>query len=575
MNNDIRRTLSSRLNLALASTLVATLVGCGGGGGGAGAASSPGLGEMEPTPNVPIQNRNVLSVDCIDCGATNPTTFTPGVNSAVWKFENTTAAAQTVPVNLRGLQNNAVVMTLTNPTRSDITLPQSGNYGSGPTPMARLAAAPATDSHHGHVDGEIAEFNNGGFKTYLNTPVPVEKITLGVQRPLLATTGDTRRWTDCYGVSFATCNNASNGKDTTLVARASSVDGRFVNMWVQNTERGVGKVTDQMVTEALLTYAAAGGIHESLRYLGGEPWGSTAYPSQLIAAPQDINIVIANLMPDGNRNGLQGYYFSGNSFRNTVLPYSNEALVLFMDSEAMYLAPDLNTFKLTLAHEGTHLTNFYRRTASTTSNNQFDLWLEETTAMAAEDIVSATITPGYSPVRDQSMVDYLQYRSGNCSLTTFQTVFGTCFSYDVNAIFAGYLVRQLGVDFYRNLLSFDSADSYTALNGAIMQSRPRSSLARELQAWSQVTWAATPDSDLPAGAGYPAVGGAMPMVGIDLAAYQGITRFTQSAPAVLRALASQSWVRVGNTTSYVENIVVPPGAVLTITINNITTPQRQ
>jgi uncharacterized lipoprotein YbaY len=65
------------------------------------------------------------------------------------------------------------------------------------------------------------------------------------------------------------------------------------------------------------------------------------------------------------------------------------------------------------------------------------------------------------------------------------------------------------------------------------------------------------------------------MVGIDLAAYQGITRFTQSAPAVLRALASQSWVRVGNTTSYVENIVVPPGAVLTITINNITTPQRQ
>lgn len=549
--------------LSAVLTLAAALTACGGGGGG-----DPLVEPAEPL--------NAIVADCTDCGATGPNTFTPGSKAGVWRYVNQRATDATAQVAISGLTGQAVFMTIANPTSADIALPPAGNYR---TDAALLSVAPgfrsarvAEERAHSHTEGAILQFNSQGFKDHLKTkPAGPLRRGLSVTPVLKATTGATRRWIDCLDVDFDSCNSGNNGRDTTLVEQQLTQDGRTVNFWVENTERGPGRVTDQIVSELMSAYVRPLGIHDSIKSLGGEPWGSTLYPDDLIADTRQLDIVIANLTPDADPGGVQGYYFSGNNFLASSFAPSNEALMMFIDSEAAYLSVDLTVSKSVLAHEATHMTNFFRRTATRATPAAFDVWLEETTALAAEDIVANRLTPGYSPVRDERLFDYLSTRSGNCSLTDFQLTAGNCFGYDVNGVFAGYLVRQLGVDFYKSLLVSTQTDSLAALDQTIKAFRPASGLGRELRSWAQVTFAGTPNSDLPSGYGYPGVPmgpSGFDLPAIDLVNFAGVGRFSSFAPASVRSQASVSWKRSGTVGTFSEDVIVPAGTTLTITINN-------
>lgn len=543
--------------------LVAALTACGGSGG------------VESGPTLDAQAGQTFSsieVDCTNCGATSPTMFTPGSNAGVWKYVNSSGAEATVQVAIAGLSGQDVFLTIANPTGTNIALPVEGNYQTDAALLSVSSSVRSPTSSKGNkADEAISGFNAEGFKGYLKKNAVLSKGGLGVTPILKATTGDTRRWIDCLDTDLAVCNSTDNGRDTTLVEQRLAQDGRMVNFWVENSERRPSRITDQMVNELISAYVNPLGIHDSIRSLGGEPWGSTLYPDDLISDNQRIDIVIVNLTPDGNPSGVQGYYFSGNNFQSTVFPASNEAVMMFIDSEAAYLNEDLTISKAVMVHEATHMTNFYRRAATRTTPASFALWLEETTATIAEDITANRITPGFNPVRDQQMSDYLSSRSGNCSLTNFQMTFGTCFSYDVNGVFGGYLVRQLGVDFYKALLNSTQTDSVAALDQSIKTFRPTSSLGQELRSWAQVTFAGTPSIDLPAGLGYPNVvmgPSGFDLPEIDLVSYAGISRFSSNSPTSVRSRASVSWKRSATIGTFTENVIVPPGTALTITINN-------
>lgn len=543
-------------------TLALAVTACGGGGGDA------------PSNAAARQALAAIVVDCTGCGATSANTFAPGSTAGVWRYVNQSGGNATAQVSISGLTGQSVYLTLSNPTGADIALPSAGNYR---TDAALLSVSPsplrAARKAHSHAEDTILEFNSQGFRNYLNKGgVKPAAGGLAVKPLLKATTGDTRRWTDCLNVEpVESCNAIAHGRDTTLVEQRSTQDGRTVNFWVENTERGANRITNQMVSALISAYADPQGIHDSIKALGGEPWGTTLYPDQLIADNRQIDIVVANLTPDNSAGGVQGYYFSGNNFLASQFSPSNQAVMMFVDSEAIYLNAELTTAKTVMAHEATHMTSFFRRDATRATPAAFDVWLEETTAIAAEDITANRITPGFNPVRDERLPFYLSTRSGNCSLTDFQITGGTCFSYDVNGVFAGYLVRQLGVDFYKALLNSTHTDSITALDQAIKAFRPTSSLGQELRSWAQVTFAATPNSDLPAGYGYRSVPmgpGGFDLPGIDLVTIGGISRFSSSSPGSVRALASVSWKRPGTVGTFAENIIVPEGTALTITINN-------
>ncbi|MBT9463134.1 hypothetical protein [Hydrogenophaga sp.] len=551
--------LSGALHPPLWASLifVAALTACGGGGG---------------IESASTQSVFSIEVDCTNCGATSPNIFTPGSSAGVWKYVNVSGSESVAKVAISGLAGQDVFMTITNPTDADIALPVSGNYRTGGAVLSVSSSVKsATTSSSAKSDEAMSDFNAAGFRGYLNKNVAQSKGGLAVKTILKATTGDTRRWIDCLNTDFSVCNSTDNGRDTTLVEQRLAQDGRTVNFWVENSERGPSRITDPMVSELMSAYVNPLGIHNSIRSLGGEPWGATLYPDELIADNQRIDIVIANLTPNSSPSGVQGYYFSGNNFLSAVFPASNEAVMMFIDSEAAYLNPDLTASKTVLVHEATHMTNFFRRAATRATPAAFALWLEETTAMVAEDITANRLTPGFNPVRDQQLSDYLSTRSGNCSLTNFQSTIGICFSYDVNGVFGGYLVRQLGVDFYKALLNSTHTDSVTALDQAIKAFRPASSLGQELRSWAQVTFAGTPSSDLPAGFGYPRVvmgPSGFDLPGIDLVTYAGISRFSSSSPASVRSRASVSWKRSGTVGTFTENVIVPAGTALTITINN-------
>ncbi|NDV11563.1 M30 family zinc metallopeptidase [Crenobacter caeni] len=114
----------------------------------------------------------------------------------------------------------------------------------------------------------------------------------------------------------------------------------------------------------------------------GTPWGNevpAALQSWLLdRSTKDIHIVLLDITPDGQPLGTIGYYWSVNSFRKGVKPYSNEALVFYMDA-ATFAKLDRYTIgeteygawrpegtypalgMTTLAHEFQHMIQFYQK----------------------------------------------------------------------------------------------------------------------------------------------------------------------------------------------------------------------
>jgi hypothetical protein len=107
----------------------------------------------------------------------------------------------------------------------------------------------------------------------------------------------------------------------------------------------------------------------------------------------------------------------------------------------------------------------------------FDEWLEEASAMMMEDFASLSIDANYNAIRDVRFPDYIGYKAGsyNCALTTWTPFAASCDSYSVSGSLGGFLNRQLGLDFYKNLLTDTSSNSVAVLDSAIRSVQPESS----------------------------------------------------------------------------------------------------
>lgn len=571
----IQHTLSKKKGSLALAVLVAALAGCGGGGDGGEtpaatpqspstpATGSPGTGSpgSPADPVAPGKPISLVAPSCLNCGAVDSSTYA-GSGVGVWQAMNASTAAADVPVSIDGLTGQDVTLVFTNETGTAQPMPAISLTASR---FPSIAASqlrwqnPAIEAKQ-----RIDEFNRSGWAGLAGSKGAAPRFSMS-GAPSRSVVNDTRNW----------YNEDNTLRSTTLVRQATTTDGVTVNFWVENSESGATKVSSAIVDQLADRFASPGKVYDMLKDVGGPLWGSHNFSNLISGTGQPIDIVILNFDHNGAAYGMLGYFYARNAIAKDAAsnPYSNESVSLYLDSETLYLAgaAGVTDVVMTMAHEGMHMQNFYRRGVQGGVQYMFATWLEEATAMMMEDFASATLDPTHNPIRDVRFYDYVNYKGGsyNCSLLDWTPFSASCDSYSVSGSFGGFLNRQLGLRLYKSLLgNVSSTNSIDVLDTAIKTNYPGTSLAGQFRRFSATAGALIPAATSPNGYGFPARsdnGYSIPK--IDPMAYAPYRTLTQTVPSTLQAYASLPVVRQAVKGRYTETIKVPAGTTLSVVIH--------
>ncbi|WP_199032365.1 hypothetical protein [Ralstonia sp. ASV6] len=561
--------------IAMMVAAAGTLAACGGGGGSSGATPAA-------TPATPASINLAAACSGSNCGALGNTYAGSGVG--VWQATNTGGSAGTVNVSIAGLTGQNVTLIYTNQGAAAQPMPSvslsSGSLlglGSGTTTSTTptngasgnlTTASVKNDAMNAAFDRQISDFNSHALDGYASGAGPLK--TQGasndtVLRPQsVASVGTQRTWNHQQPDGTATVRTA------TLKQQATATDGRIINLWVENSEYGSSKISDSIIS-TLITKFASGtqSVYTLATSIVGQPWGSYSSSASLIDPNQALDIVVLNIQPDGQPYGRVGYFWARNNFTTSSQPLSNQSLSLYVDSETIYLGgtDGLNTVISTLGHEFTHMANFYQRGVLNGSQYMYGTWLEEMTAMTMEDVLSSQIDPSFNNVRDSRFPAWLQ-SAYNCSLTAFDpSLTSSCPGYPISGSLGGFLLRQYGVAYYKNLLqNFSSTDSATVLNNAI-QAGGGTGLGDALGRWGTAV-ALLPVPGSPGGFAYPArsdSGFSIPSVNGQN--YSSQRSMPSAVPATLQGFGQFPVARGFKTGTYSETITVPANSTVSIIAN--------
>jgi hypothetical protein len=495
---------------------------------------------------------------CANCGALDNYTYA-GNDTGVWQVRNADSAAINVPVSIQGLSGQTVTMVYTNDSAtttvdmSAVTLSQVGLMRS--SLMPETAADPLS---------AVKTFNSKGWSKLTS-----KSTGRGLQQRIAAVS-----LTIAPGATRTVYLYNGEQRTVTLARQQTTSDGTLVNAWVDQNEYTDSKVGNALAQTILSSYADPSGIYDKLKSLGGPMWGPNAakYSGLIAASNQPIDLFLVNIDRNGQPYNVVGFFYALNSFQRAAgdTAYSNESLGLFIDTETLYLAgaDGVRLAKQTLAHEGMHMQNFYRRALGMGDSYAYDTWLDEMTAMMAEDWVASSIDSANNPIRDTRMTTYLNWQAQgayNCSLFTWTPMGSSCESYGLAGSFGGFLNRQLGLAFYKDLLTQNTANSQEALDASIKRYRAGSSLVEEMRNFE--TAAA---GGVPYGANIPAYRfdardeGGFSLVSIDPAGYP--RAMPTSLPAQLAPLGSFPVKRSNVTGTFYETVSLKPGTSVTVVV---------
>lgn len=538
--------------IGLLSTLLISLhiAGCGGGGGDPASSSAPLSGPV-----------SAVEPACQSCAATSATTYA-GSGTGIWQATNSGTAFKDVPISISGLTGQDVQLILTNESTVSAPLPSGAIPNFSDTHLYTASVSQIEDP----TKALIAEFNRAGWhQAILDAHGQARSLIAPPRASTVHGVGDTQPFK----------HTDDTDRTSTLIKQVVASDGRKVNFWVETSEYTTLKITDAILDTLAAKLTQANGVYDSLLSVGGPMWGTHAYSTELIDdTNRPLDIVLLNFDNNNLPYGTVGYFYGINNFLKSVVPESNESLSIYLDTETLYRAGNvgLENGTLTLAHELMHMSNFYRRGVSISPDHAFDTWLDEMTAMAMEDLVANELTT-FNPIRDLRLPQYLGgsglgYSSFQCALTTWTPYSGTCDSYSVSGSFGGFLVRQLGVGFFKNLLTQSQANSLTALDAAIKVTAPTSSLAQQFRRFTVSAAGVLPAASAPTGFGFPArseSGFSVPA--IDAFAFKAQRVLPSSAPTQIKPLATLPVVQPRVFGTYINSVRVPPGTSLSVVIH--------
>jgi hypothetical protein len=548
----------SGLRAAVAGAVLSALLAACGGGGGGGTGSAAGT-----TSSTDVDGRAGpvdFAAACSNCGALDATTYA-GSGVGIWEKRNTTGASVDVPVSISGLAGQDVTLVFTNETGTDTAFPAINNATQSRQDLLSqdVRSSQAVVREAGDPHAEIREFNRKGWADRLQPEMSIRRsLVAAAPQAAMYAVGATRNF----------YHQDQTSRTTTLQKQMTTTDGIQVNIWVESSEVGAAKVTATMADQLATSFARAGGIYDMVRTIGGPLWGPHNVAGLISGTGQAIDVVVLNFDHNQTAFGTVGFFWSLHQLARSADSRSNESLSLYLDSETLYLGGDRGAkmVRMTLAHEAMHMSNFYRRGVLMGQSYQYDTWLEEMTAMMMEDAAASAIDPTFSPTRNVRLPDYLDYGSYNCALRDWTPFASTCESYAISGSLGGFLLRQLGVGFFQNLLNQRQASSEAALNSAIQAARPGSGLGEQLRHFAASAIGLLPAA-APSSFGFPARNEAgFDIPAVDASQFNSVRTLPPASPATLRAYGNFPVVRRAVRGTFAETVRVPPGTTLSVVI---------
>lgn len=474
-------------------TFTITLTATNSGGGSAQTQTS--ISVQAPTTPLPPQ-QDVLSADCTGpfCGATNAATYA-GTGVGIWRYNNATSSDATINVVINGVAaGETAILTFSNgqSTAADST-PVPGSLQDFTTSPVTTAAA---DVHTRMLvqNREVADKLVRNFSA--RKPLLKSAVTLKSGAPMAASVpiavGTNRTW-----------NDLGNAVTTSVQASCALPTGRNAVFWVdQLIDQSATLTTNLAALESV--YCGSGIGYASLVDLLGDAWGPAASSSPSLiqdvpGALQDINIVIPKKLSLND----SGYFSSANNETLAANPSSNQALVVFINGEQLVLPDEGPTYASVLIHESTHLINFYQRAVARGTSH--DVWLEETSAMMSEDIVTPHVLPDF----DETFARQQGYLTsgGNVGYVGWTAPSGQ--SYNLGAVFGAFLDRRYGLNVYKQLITdcvdgTASSTSYQCMDRLITQNGGLG-FADEFARVGASIFGGMSGGSLPLGYGYPGI----------------------------------------------------------------------
>lgn len=387
-------------------------------------------------------------VQFIECEL-KPTYLSGSTEYQVWHFENDSDTVRRLNTCINVPSEKEVFMTLTN---FDPYKAQSIPGGSNDPVFKNYAEVEHNETqsivHSPRHPSFVQTFNPIEFlqeaSPFTRSPV---SIATGGGVGTVGTTTFSWKTSDKATPSGQSCYQPGQAYDpvpTTLRGVRNLPTGRVVRVWVADSDwDGVnpdtnGKLHSVKVNAILDAFYPTGtglNIYEKVRKLtGSSEWGTHSYSTLLPPGYNYIDLVYYDINCDNIIGGTVGFFFSGNNFLNSVVAFSNESLVLFLDSK-YFSVKDGTTWEVTdkfpslslntVAHEFQHMVHFYQKSVLKKINSS--IWFNEMLSMAVEDAISSH-TLGISNSLIYSSTQGLGrfVRSSHCSLIQWNLSHAEC-----------------------------------------------------------------------------------------------------------------------------------------------------
>lgn len=411
-----------------------------------------------------VANRlnNIPPVPCKDkiCPAAAED-FYIGAGLGRWQLFNDQPHTQAINIDIGGVPaGKQVLLSLTNASGDNAGVAELGkSEGMGPRPVTsptvQVAQAngqanlpQAVDSHQQMIDGAHAERLERDRAVQLAFPGSAANSQARAGRRF-AQSASSREPLPVPAIdSSKDWYDSGNGMTykSRLVDSCSLPSGRKVLFWVDDQAKKNALLSATQVEDDFkpVVCGEKGGFQRLQGLLGGEVFGLHDRSDTISdAALQPIQILLADPGPGW---GWGAYVFSGDLLLKKTLSISNEAVLMVVNSR--YIKTDLNFIKSSLIHEFMHQVNNYQRWIL---NNwvRHETWLEETTAMMAEDLLSSSLMTKadgsvYAAMAAR-IASYQSYYSTGSYLT------GVSADYSIGGSLAAFMNRRLGAGLLRGL----------------------------------------------------------------------------------------------------------------------------
>ena len=447
---------------------------------------------------------NEFGVYCAgpDCGAVDSSTYR-GTGVGIWRYNNTTTSPATLDVAIAGVNPGQHALVLfSNGLETETTAPSSGALASPVTkPPAPRAMDNATKLANAldrrfHASHEEMLARNQRLAEQLANAARAAGVTASSLAALPGHAyappplGTTRVWADEF-------ESPAVSHSTKVAASCTAPDGRNIVLWL---EVDFTSFPASEIETLRATFCGTDGGYNRVVRLIGSPWGATPTKHQSLLiqdspALQDVNVVILNV-PDSNWGG---YFYGGNNFQRSL----NHALAFFVNGPNAIGREDY--YISVLIHELTHMVNFYQRAVVHAVGH--DTWLEESTAMMSEDIVTPVVSPSmFNAVRNIRVPNYFR-TGGAVSLVNWSQL--DLSSYAAGGSFGAFLNRRYGVTLYQQIATCGESPHSTGTSYKCVDTLIRDAggdgYADEFARFGASIFASLNDTAVPEGFGYPAL----------------------------------------------------------------------